>query len=360
MKKIITFFAFQMLLSGSALFAVTTAALSTITATPGNAISIPLTVTNFTSVSSIGLVITIDPTLLTYTSISNINASTPGMTAAYVPATTSVNISWFASAQPFPTVNGQLCVLNFTFLGPGPATLVFASSCEVTTGLPPVDLTVTYTNGLVNTTYKPVNITLFLEGYFNTSSRTMNQAQGCTDGNNTFNNFTGTTVDTLSVYLAAATSPWGYVRQLHGVRINPNGTLSAYIPTSFTSNYYIVIKHRRSVETWSATAISFSGNPVTYNFTSAAGQAYGSNQKKVANSPSLYGLYGGDVTSMSSGQDGYVDIFDNNAVFNSAQTGAYGYMPNDVTGDGFVDIFDGVLVFNNMQTSVGMITPPNP
>jgi len=68
-------------------------------------------------------------------------------------------------------------------------------------------------------------------------------------------------------------------------------------------------------------------------------------------------------------QDGYIDIFDNVMVFNSAQISAYGYRLEDLTGlapaggvgpDGFVDIFDMALVFNNMQVSVGMITPPYP
>jgi hypothetical protein len=362
MIKIVTLTVAMILFYGAVSFAVNgTATLSTVTGTPGTSVSVPLNVTNFTSVSSIGLMITIDPTLLTFTNLTSINTLVSGMTGNYNPTTHSVNIAWSSNSPPFPNVNGLLCNVNFTFIGPGPATLVFAASSQVTTGFPPADIVMTYTNGLVNTTYKPVNLTVFFEGFFNSGTRTMNQAQGCTNGESTFNNFTGTIVDTVSVLLAGATSPWGYVRQIHGVKINPDGTLTAYIPTTLVSNYYIIVRQRQAVETWSATAVSFSGNPVTYNFTTAANKAYGSNQIQVASGPALYGFYSGDFSSASgTTQDGYIDIVDNNNVFNSAQNGSFGYMAEDVSGDGFTDISDMVLVFNNMQNGVGMNTPPNP
>ena len=121
-----------------------------------------------------------------------------------------------------------------------------------------------------------------------------------------------------------------------------------------------MIRHRFSVETWSAAPVSFAGSAITYDFTTAASQAFGNNLKNVEPESNKWSLYSGDFTSISDTQDGYIDIFDNNAVFNNAQNALYGYLPEDVNGDGFVDIFDMVIVFNNMQTGAGMITPPNP
>jgi hypothetical protein len=47
-----------------------------------------------------------------------------------------------------------------------------------------------------------------------------------------------------------------------------NGESSMQFPPSaFGSSYYIVIRHRNSIETWSKFPVMFSGNPVTYNFT---------------------------------------------------------------------------------------------
>ncbi len=206
---------------------------------------------------------------------------------------------------------------------------------------------------------KSLNLTVFLEGLYASATNTLNQAQECTDGSATFNKFSGTTADTLSVLLAAASSPWAYLYQAHGVSVSTSGTVSLTIPPAFSSNYYIVIKHRQSVETWSSTAISFAGSTISYNFTTAASQAFGNNEVKISES-SVYGMYAGDITSIDLIQDGYVDIFDNNDIFNKAQNGSFGYMTDDITGDGFVDLFDMVIVFNNMQYNIGLITPPNP
>ncbi len=207
---------------------------------------------------------------------------------------------------------------------------------------------------------KTLNLNIYVEGYYNTGSGSMSQAQECADGAITYNKFSGTTVDTLSVMLAASSSPWAYVYQAHGLAISPGGTVSLSIPSSFSSNYYIAVKHRQSVETWSANAVSFSGSTINYNFTTAASQAYGNNEKQISPELNIYVLYGGDVASIFPEQDGYIDIFDNNSVYNKAQLAQYGYMVEDITGDGFVDIFDMIIVFNNMQAYIGIKNPPNP
>ncbi len=207
---------------------------------------------------------------------------------------------------------------------------------------------------------KMLTLTCFLEGLYSTSTGSMNQAQECLDGSVTYNKFTGLSVDTLSVLLAQAASPWAWVYQSHGLVISPNGSVSLVIPSAYNGNYYIAIKHRQSVETWSATPISFAGSTISYNFTTAAGQAYGNNEKQILPEATVFGLYAGDITSGGTGQDGYVDIFDNNEVFNKTQTASFGYISSDLNGDGFIDIFDMALVFNNMQANIGLNTPLNP
>jgi hypothetical protein len=129
---------------------IATATLPSVTANPGAAISLPLDVTGFSNVGSIALNITIDPAVLSFTGLSNINALTPGLTAFYNAATTSVNIAWNAASPPFPTINGTLCKLNFVYNGPGTSALAFAPSCQVTTGTPPADLPVNFTDGQVS------------------------------------------------------------------------------------------------------------------------------------------------------------------------------------------------------------------
>ncbi len=262
------------------------------------------------------------------------------------------NQSW-CSATPSGTGNGTITA-NYT--------LNLASSprvAEITvtvTGLLPVVVTVTQEG----VPFKTLNIAAFIEGFYDEFAGQMRQTQETTDGENTYNKFTGSTVDTMSVILANANDPWEYLFQTHGVSMDPDGTMSTLVPSAFSDDYYIVLRQRNSVETWSAVPVSFAGNTINYNFTLAASQAFGNNLKKVGEGPTSYALYSGDLVSSGTEQDGYIDIYDNNEVFNKSQEGLFGYAVADVTGDAFVDIFDLVVVFNNLQGSVGMITPPNP
>jgi hypothetical protein len=205
---------------------------------------------------------------------------------------------------------------------------------------------------------KTLNLTLMLEGLFN--GVTMNQAQGVDGSLNQFNNFPGTTVDTLSVYLANATAPFGFLYGAHSLNISPAGAVSVVVPGGYSGSYYIAVLHRSSVQTWSSSPVSFTGNTINYNFTTSASQAFGSNQKNLLGNGTKWGFYAGDVTSSSGQQDGYVDFFDLNEIYNLNVLSAYGYQSSDLTGDGFVDFFDLNLVFNNNVNSVGMNTPQNP
>lgn len=75
--------------------------------------------------------------------------------------------------------------------------------------------------------------------------------------------------------------------------------------------YYLHLKHRNSIETWSKTAQSFSSNNLIYNFTLDSAKAYGENMVRVDTSPNRYVMFDGDVN-----QDGTVDVADLLDVFN--------------------------------------------
>ncbi len=209
-------------------------------------------------------------------------------------------------------------------------------------------------------TNRRLTIWAFIEGLYETGAGAMKKAQDCLNGEITFDKFAGSITDTVSVKLANETEPWDIVYESHGLEIQPDGKIRLLVPVAFAGNYYIVINHRQSVETWSAEPVSFNTNPISYNFTYPVSQAYGNNMKEIAGGSGICALFGGEITGATGDQDGYVDIFDNVDVFNNSQSGAYGYIVEDVTGDGFVDIFDMVIVFNNMQNGAGMNTPPNP
>ena len=94
-------------------------------------------------------------------------------------------------------------------------------------------------------------------------------------------------------------------------------------------------------------ALSSSGG--SYDFTTAAVKAYGSNQILMG---TTYNIYNGDVT-----QDGVVDLTDGSSIDNDAFNFASGYLSTDLTGDDVVDLADATIADNNAGNFVSVITP---
>ncbi|MHC1774629.1 MAG: choice-of-anchor J domain-containing protein [Lentimicrobium sp.] len=200
---------------------------------------------------------------------------------------------------------------------------------------------------------KTLNLKAYIQGFWNGAG--MNQTQD-SDGENTWNKFSGTTVDTLSVYLADNADPFGFVFSAHEVGINTDGTMTVTVPAAFSGSYYIALDHHSSVETWSMNPVDFSGTIINYDFTVSADQAYGSNQYDLG-AGTAWGLFSGDVND-----DEYIEsALDMYPIYNLSLIGTYGYMKEDLNGDGFVDFFDYIFIcYNNAIISVGINTPANP
>ena len=121
------------------------------------------------------------------------------------------------------------------------------------------------------------------------------------------------------------------------------------------TKYYLQIKHRNSIETWSnTTGVVFEPltSQATYDFTTDSAKAYGSNLIRVDGSPIKFAIYSGDVN-----QDGTVDATDLSLIDNAAFNFANGYVIADLTGDNFVDAADAALGDNNAFNFVSKITP---
>lgn len=115
-------------------------------------------------------------------------------------------------------------------------------------------------------------------------------------------------------------------------------------------NYYIVVKHRNSVETWSKSGGEvFANGILNFDFTTAATQAYGSNMVLVG---SDYAFYSGDVND-----DGFVDGADGLLIDNDAFNFVSGYVVTDLNCDGTVDGSDAVFADNNAFAFVGIVRP---
>jgi hypothetical protein len=159
--------------------------------------------------------------------------------------------------------------------------------------------------------------------------------------------------DTIRVLLADASSPYAGVDSADVVLDSLTFTATATLSSAASGRYYLVIKHRNSIETWSAAPIAFTqGSTAAFDFTTAASQAYGNNLVAVGSVP-RYAMYSGDVN-----QDGYVDPLDLSLVDQSSfnyEAGAG--LATDLNGDQYVDPLDLSICDQNSFNYVGVKTP---
>jgi len=155
--------------------------------------------------------------------------------------------------------------------------------------------------------------------------------------------------DTVNVELHNFSSPYGLIDSKKGVLDSEGAGLFSFSNAQNGVPYYIALKHRNAVETWSATGNSFSSSALSYDFTSSQSQAYGSN---LVQKGSKWCLYSGDAN-----QDGIIDSGDLGIVDNDNADYVSGYTGTDVNGDGIVDSGDIGIVDNNNAAYVGKIIP---
>ena len=127
---------------------------------------------------------------------------------------------------------------------------------------------------------------------------------------------------------------------------NASITLPEYL---MDKQYYIVLRHRNSIEIWSQKPILIQ-NSVNFDFTTSVTQAYGNNLKWVANAACMYS---GDIN-----QDGHINMLDFNLWAHDNINFVYGYYLNtDLNGDGNVDLSDFPFWDSNFYLGVSVIHP---
>jgi len=162
------------------------------------------------------------------------------------------------------------------------------------------------------------------------------------------------TKDTLKLLLASPTPPYSFVDSSSTLLDSTTFYATGTFNKASTGSYYLVVKHRNSVETWSAGTISFvQSSTVTYDFTDLQTRAYGDNLTQVNSSPVRWALFSGDVN-----QDGYVDPLDLSLV----DVDSYNYvagrgLATDINGDGYVDPLDLSITDANSYNYVGIKRP---
>ena len=157
--------------------------------------------------------------------------------------------------------------------------------------------------------------------------------------------------DTANAYLANVFAPYSIVDSAKSVIDSVTFTGNFLFKEAPTGNFFILLKHRNSIETWSKLGGEsiVKGISYIYNFTTDSAKAFGNNLIKKGNK---WCIYSGDVN-----QNGIVDSSDLALITNDAFNYSAGYKTTDVNGDGFIDLNDLVICDDNAFNVVKKKSP---
>lgn len=245
-----------------------------------------------------------------------------GLAANYCTTDASVQLTGSPAGGTFSGTGISGDTFDPATAGAGTFTITYSytdgNGCSATTSQ---DVTVT-----VCPVYTTLNLKLYLQGYYAGSGLMqpvlLNEGAGSSS----------TETDNITVEIHDGSTPATVLDTETGM-LNTDGTVSVQIPASVSGSHYIVIKHRNTIQTWSATTVNFSGGTISYDFSTAASQAYGSNMIEVESG--VYALYTGDIN-----QDENIDLLDFNILKIDANNFEFGYFDTDLNGDGNVDLLD--------------------
>lgn len=200
-----------------------------------------------------------------------------------------------------------------------------------------------YTVILTSSAETTLNLKLFIEGFYDNSSHDMRPVmanQGI--GSST------TDVDTITVELRDANT-FELVASTDAV-LQTDGNAVCTYPSAPSGSFYIAVKHRNTVQTWSASPLTFGASPVNYDFTNLVSKAYGSNMIQVE--PNVWAFYSGDIND-----DGLIDLIDYSIWESDYLIFGFGYLITDLNGDGLVDLNDYTFWEGNYLTYIFSVTP---
>ncbi|MBK8550202.1 MAG: hypothetical protein IPL53_03755 [Ignavibacteria bacterium] len=172
-------------------------------------------------------------------------------------------------------------------------------------------------------------IGLIMEGFYNIATNDLNM------------------VDTVRAYLRNTSSPYAVIDSSKGFVDSLTFKSALQFLNAPSGTYYIQLKHRNSLETWSKNGVNYiQDSTLNYDFTFAAAQAFGNNMTLKG---TKYCLYSGDVT-----QNGFIDLDDVLLINNDSRNFVNGYVSTDVNGNSVVDLTDVLIAYNNSNNFVSV------
>jgi uncharacterized protein YjdB len=179
-----------------------------------------------------------------------------------------------------------------------------------------------------------IEVKAFPEGLFNPATISLTKSRNASG-----EQFGGAIADKIILELHQATAPFSLIGTAFSANLLTTGYAHSMTITALPDSFYIVVKHRNSLETWSSAPVTPVNGLLQYDFTKQINSAYGNNLKPLG---SYFGIFSGDVN-----QDGLLDGLDMSQIGNKANIFGVGYLPEDLNGDGIIDALDMILLDNN-------------
>ncbi len=188
-----------------------------------------------------------------------------------------------------------------------------------------------------------VNLKLYLQGYY-ISDNAMQPVM-----NNQFvSNSLASHTDSITVELHHPTT-YALLESKRAILLT-NGLASVQFFQP-AGSYYIAIRHRNTLQTWSTNTVACTNNTPLYDFSSASNKAMGNNLVQVE--PGVWAFFTGDLN-----QDDFIDGNDFPAFDTDSFNGVNSvYAATDMNGDGFVDGNDFPVFDVNSFNGVSAIHP---
>ncbi len=277
--------------------------------------------------------------------------ATPSTSAAPIPSSPGFRIGKFRITNTVNFAAGATPDFTWKYAVGTSTTTRTALSCYLNGSTTAVEITVQAFHAVTgNPSFNPdcnnatLNLRAFIEGYY-TGGGLMQTLLYNLDPLHSADD-----CDTVLVELHDANPPFNLVTSSKTI-LKSNGNATLTFSSGFSNTlYYIVLRHRNCIETWSKTPVLLT-SLTNYDFTTQASTAFGDNLK---NTPDNMGwsIFSGDIN-----QDGAIDGSDFLQLDPSVQAGDGGYMTGDLNGDGAVDGSDFLVLDPNIQEGIGASLP---
>lgn len=115
--------------------------------------------------------------------------------------------------------------------------------------------------------------------------------------------------------------------------LQTDGTATGTFNSALNGLFYLTVKYRNCLKTWSALPLAINSSTPVYDFTNSPSKAYGSNMIEIE--PGVWALFSGDLND-----DGNVDNSDYTTWETDSNSFSFGNFATDLNGDGNVDNSD--------------------